>query len=352
MKIAVYTICLNEAHFIERWAESAKDADYRIVVDTGSQDDTLAVAKKAGCITHNIKVSPWRFDDARNAALALVPDVDLCIALDADEVLVEGWRAHLETLDSNVTRPRYKYTWSWNPDGSPGLQYSGDKIHARYGFRWKHPVHEVITAVNGEKQQFCGLEIHHHPDPTKSRSQYLPLLEQACREDPTDDRNAHYLAREYFFNGRLETAAREFKRHLALPKAQWAAERARSMRYLAQCEPQSAEQWLLRAAAEDPGRRETWADLAMTYYGKNDWPNCLATSVRGLAIKERSFDYMSEAFAWGPLLYDLAAISSYRLGMKEQAIMYGEKAVEISPEDPRLLSNLKWYRGEQHGTTP
>jgi hypothetical protein len=38
--------------------------------------------------------------------------------------------------------------------------------------------------------------------------------------------------------------------------------------------------------------------------------------------------------------------------MKEQAIMYGEKAVEISPEDPRLLSNLKWYRGEQHGTTP
>jgi glycosyltransferase involved in cell wall biosynthesis len=346
MKISVYTITKNEAHFIERWASSCVDSDHRIVVDTGSTDDTIEVAQRAGCITHSVMVSPWRFDDARNAALALLPDVDLCIALDADEVLVEGWRAHLESLDPDVTRPRYKYTWSWNPDGSPGLQYSGDKIHARYGYRWKHPVHEVLTPVAGEKQQFCGLEIHHHPDPTKSRSQYLPLLEQACREDPTDDRNAHYLAREYYFNGRLETAAKEFKRHLSLPKAQWAAERARSMRYLAQCESHNAEQWLLRAAAEDPARRETWADLADYYYARQDWANCLAASIRGLSIKERSFDYMSEAFAWGPFLYDLAALSSYYLGLKDQAIMYGEKALEMSLNDERLTSNMTWYRGE------
>lgn len=351
MKIAAYTITKNEAHFITRWADSCVDADYRIVVDTGSDDNTLEVAQQAGCLTHSIKVSPWRFDDARNAALALVPDVDFCIALDADEVLVDGWREHLENVSPLVTRPRYKYTWSWAPDGSPGLQYGGDKIHARYGYRWKHPVHEVLTPTINEVQEFCGLEIHHHPDPTKSRSQYLPLLEQACREDPADDRNAHYLAREYFFNGRLETAAREFKRHLALPSAKWPAERARSMRYLSKCEPQSAEQWLLRAAAEDPVRRETWADLAMHYYGRSEWANCLSSAVRGLSIKERSFDYMSEEFAWGPLLYDLAAISSYRLDMKEQAIMYGEKAVEVAPDDARLISNLKWYRGEQNGTT-
>jgi tetratricopeptide (TPR) repeat protein len=343
--IAVYCITKNEAQFIERWAESAKDADYRVVVDTGSTDDTIEIAKQAGCIVHSIKVSPWRFDDARNASLALLPDVDLCIALDADEILVEGWRSHLESLDPNVNRPRYKYTWSWNPDGSPGLQYSGDKIHARHGCRWKHPVHEVLTPVAGEKQQFCGLEIHHHPDPTKSRSQYLPLLEQACREDPTDDRNAHYLAREYLFNGRLGEAAKEFKRHLALPKAQWAAERARSMRYLAQCEPQNAEQWLFRAAAEDPNRRETWTDLALHYYRLNDWVNCLSSAVRGLSITERSFDYMSEGFAWGHALYDLAALASFRLGLKDQAVRYGAAAVAMCPDDERLTNNLIWYEG-------
>jgi tetratricopeptide (TPR) repeat protein len=343
MKVAVYTITKNEEQFIARWAASCVDADYRIVIDTGSDDNTLKVAQDNGCITHSVKVSPWRFDDARNASLALIPDVDYCIALDADEVLVEGWRTHLESLDSSVTRPRYKYTWSWNPDGTPGLQYSGDKIHARYGYRWKHPVHEVLVPTVSEVQAFCGLEIHHHPDHTKSRGQYLPLLEQACREDPHDDRNAHYLAREYFFKGRLETAAKEFKRHLDLPSAKWAAERARSMRYLAQCEPHAAEQWLLKAVAEDPNRRETWADLANHYYHHDDWPNCLAAAVRGLSIKERSFDYMSEAFAWGALLDDLAAIASYRLGLKEQAIMYGQRALAIAPDDERLLSNVSFY---------
>lgn len=344
MKIAVYTITKNEAHFIERWASSCVEADYRIVVDTGSTDNTIELAEKAGCITHSIKISPWRFDDARNASLALLPDADLCVALDADEILVEGWRSHLESLDSNVTRPRYKYTWSWDSNGSPVLQYSGDKIHSRYGYRWKHPVHEVLTSVAEEVQEFCGLEIHHYPDPTKSRSQYLPLLELACREDPYDDRNAHYLAREYFFNGRLTEAAQEFKRHLALPKAKWAAERARSMRYLAKCEPQNAEQWLLRAVAEEPARRETWAELSTHHYNKKDWPNCLAASVRGISIKERSFDYMSESFAWGFLLFDLAALSSFYLGFREQALMYGEQALCLDPKNQRLLDNLVWYQ--------
>src|SRR6266849_9969166 len=41
VKIAVYTIALNEAAHAERWANSAAEADYRIVADTGSTDDTV-----------------------------------------------------------------------------------------------------------------------------------------------------------------------------------------------------------------------------------------------------------------------------------------------------------------------
>ena len=74
MKIAVYTIALNEAHFIERWAKSCEEPDYRLIVDTGSTDNTIEVAKSFGCSTASILVKPWRFDDARNAALMLLPD--------------------------------------------------------------------------------------------------------------------------------------------------------------------------------------------------------------------------------------------------------------------------------------
>jgi hypothetical protein len=37
MKIAVYTVALNEEQFVERWYNSAKDADYLLIADTGSR---------------------------------------------------------------------------------------------------------------------------------------------------------------------------------------------------------------------------------------------------------------------------------------------------------------------------
>ena len=299
LKIAVYTIAKDAAGSIADWADSALDADIRVVVDTGSSDATFLLAQGHGCDVHRISVDPWRFDDARNASLALVPaDVDLCVALDCDEVLLPGWRDHLERLDPGVTRPRYKYTWSWKPDGTPGLIYIGDKIHARTGYRWKHPVHEVITPTAAEVSAFCGLEIHHHPN--GAPRDYLGLLELSVSEDPHDDRNAHYYARELWFQDRNAQAAAEFKRHLALPTAVWPPERAKSMRLLAHVEPDHAESWLLRACAEDPSQRESWLDLAAYYYRTGQWQQSLAAAERCLAITERTGDYLSEPEAWGP----------------------------------------------------
>ena len=78
MKIAVYTIVKNEEQFIQRWADSCKEADYRLIVDTGSTDNTLAVAELSGCHTASITVKPWRFDHDRNPELALLQnDIDI-----------------------------------------------------------------------------------------------------------------------------------------------------------------------------------------------------------------------------------------------------------------------------------
>ena len=48
MKVAVYAIALNEEQFVERWFESAKEADYLLIADTGSKDKTVNIAKKLG----------------------------------------------------------------------------------------------------------------------------------------------------------------------------------------------------------------------------------------------------------------------------------------------------------------
>ncbi len=344
MKIAVYTIALNEEQFVWDWFNSAKDADYLLIADTGSTDNTVALAESLGINVVKISISPWRFDDARNASLAALPkDIDLCISLDMDEVLVPGWREKLEGIKPETTRPRYKYTWSWNEDGTPGLEYGGDKIHARHGYRWKHPVHEVIVADRlAEVQEWIDLEIHHHPDNTKPRSQYLPLLELSVKEDPYDDRNAYYYARELFFYGQHEAATKEFLRYLELPTAQWNAERARAYRYLAQCEPAKAHMHLSMALLEDSNRREPLVDMAMFYYKEQDWDKCYSYAMRSLAITEKPLDYLCEEFAWGALPHDLVAISAYRLGRLDEAIEQTKKALEFG-EDSRLHENLNYY---------
>lgn len=343
MRIAVYSIAKNEEQFVKRWALSAADADYRLILDTGSTDNTMSLAKYMGVTVYSKVFTPWRFDDARNYALSFLPDdIDMCIALDMDEVLVPGWRQHLEKISPETTRPRYKYIWSWNDDGSEGLVYAGDKIHSRRGYKWKHPVHEVLKPTGVEVPEWItDLVIEHHPDNTKSRSQYFSLLKLAVAEDPKDDRNRFYLGREHFFVKNYAEAEEQFREHLKLSK--WAPERAASCRFLAVATGNKHE-WLFKAISEDPSRRESWVDLAMLFYNEKDWGGCYWASKKALSIVEKPLDYLCEAYAWGYLAYDLGAVAAYNLTLYAEAEALGTDALSKSPDDKRLAANLEFYK--------
>ena len=108
LKIAVYTIALDEAAHVDRWADSAVDADHRIVGDTGSSDDTVERLLNKGVTVHRIGIRPWRFDDARNAVMSLIPgDVDVCVTMDMDVFLAPGWRPKVEAAWTPGTTALY-----------------------------------------------------------------------------------------------------------------------------------------------------------------------------------------------------------------------------------------------------
>lgn len=343
LKIAIYTIAKNEEGFVEKWYNSSREADYHLILDTGSTDKTVEVARRLGIRVEEKAFTPWRFDHARNYALSLLPDdIDICLALDMDEVLVEGWRAHLENIPDNVTRPRYKYVWSWNSNGTEGLTYGGDKAHRRHGYAWKHPVHETLKAINNDEvQHWIGMEVHHRPDLSKPRSQYLPLLKLAIEEDPDDARNSFYYARELFFYKQYEESIVQFNRYLSLPTTWWAPERAKAMRYL--YEITNDHNWLWKATQEAPTGREGWVQLAQYGYDNSDWYLCFYASGKALAIIEKPLEYLNEDFAWRDLPHDLHALSSHHLGWRENAIMHGKLAIELNPGDIRLQNNLRFY---------
>ena len=357
MKVVVYAICKNEAKFAERWMASMAEADQIVVLDTGSADGTAEKLRALGASVTVETIAPWRFDTARNRSLDLVAeDADICVCTDLDEVFHPGWREALErSWRPGTGRASYRYTWSFNPDGSEGVVFWADKIHTRRGWRWTHPVHEVLRWVGpgrpGPQVQTQGVQLDHHPDPEKSRGQYLPLLELSVAEAPEDDRNVHYLGREYLFYGRWDDCIATLKRHLAMPGAVWRDERAASMRYIARAyhekgEVAAARDWDLRAIVEAPHLREGYMDLAWLLYEQENWAGVLYFTGCALEIRERPRTYICSAEAWGPLPHDLRAMAFYRTGQVAQALRETERALELSPGDRRLAGNAELFRRE------
>lgn len=353
MKIYVYAIARDEAAFAGRWMESMSEADGVCVLDTGSRDGTAETLRALGCRVTEREIVPWRFDRARNESMKLVPeDADVLVCTDLDEVFRPGWRAALEAawrLECRVGR--YEYVWSFGPDGSDGVKFWAEKIHRPGGCRWVHPVHEVLAYDGPAESGFLpGVRLEHYPDPAKSRGSYLPLLELSVREEPDNDRNRHYLGREYMFHGRWEEAVQTLKEHLALPSAVWAAERAASMRFIARClqalqRPQEAELWLYRAALEAPEYREAWLELGKMLFGQERWRDCARCLERLLAIRERPLSYISEPEAWGALPWDLLSVARWKLGEKEAARACARQALRLCPGDGRIRNNLRLMEG-------
>ncbi len=354
LRVAVYAISKNESAFVSRWVQSMSEADHIYVLDTGSTDDTVERLTALGVTVLQEKVDPWRFDSARNRSLEMVPqDVDLCVCTDLDEVFHPGWRAAMESAWSGgAHRLSYRYTWSFRPDGGEGCVFWISKAHARHGFRWIHPVHEVLQ-YSGSAQciekKAAGVQLDHHPDATKSRGQYLPLLELAVKEEPDDDRNMHYLGREYLFHGMWERCRETLQHHLTMPSATWPDERCASMRFLARASRQlglaeEEEQWLLRAVAEAPWLREPWLEASALAARQQDWIGSLCCARKALAIKNRSQTYINEADSWGAKPWDLAAVAAYYAGLFDLALEYGKQAAALDPGDERLQANLAFYR--------
>lgn len=355
-KVCVYAICKNEEKFVNRWVDSMSEADLIVVADTGSSDNTIEMLKNRGATVKSIEIKPWRFDFARNESLELVPDdVDICVCTDLDEVFEPGWRKNLEkTWTPQTTRLKYSYTWNFNPDGTPGVTFWYEKIHRKSGFKWTHPVHEILEYSGSDPDiySWCKeIQLNHHADPTKSRSSYLPLLELSVQEDPENDRNYHYLGREYMFYEKWDKCIETLEKHLNLPTAKWKDERCASMRFIARAYKEkknlnSAKCWLFKAIAEAPHLREPYVELAKLAYIEKDWP-CIYHMVEStLKIKERPTSYINEASSWDYTIYDLGALSCYNIGLMNKALEYSKIAYDMCPTDERLKSNYELIKNK------
>ena len=349
MKVCVYAICKNEEKFINRWFDSMKEADKIFVLDTGSTDNSVKKLKELGVIVKVKKYKKWRFDNARNDSLKMVDkDTDICVCTDLDEIFIKGWRKKLEDIwDKSITKLGYNYNWNLDKNNKPIVNFYIEKIHTREDYKWTHPVHEILTFI-GDKKEIIKytdeITLNHYPDNKKSRKSYLKLLELSVKEDPQDDRNMHYLGREYMYYGRWNKSIDTLIKHLSLKSATWKDERAASMRFISRCyinlkRYEEAKMWLNKAIDEAPYLRDAYVEMALLEYKLNNYEKVNYYCLKALDIKTHQKTYINEPFSWDNTIYDLLSVAQFYLGKYQEALKNVNIALTYDINNNRLLNN-------------
>lgn len=370
-KICVYAISKNESKFVERWLNSMQEADYIVVLDTGSTDDTFEKLKNDKRVTRVEQkiINPWRFDVARNESLELVPeDANILICTDLDEILRPGWAEPLRKnwKDGFHERGYYQYIWSHGEDGLPSRIFWYDKIHNRE-WKWKHPVHEMLYREEAITDDYLKdhvlrlwdeVILEHFPDHYKSRSTYLPLLELRAEESPDDYYGLFYLSHEYYYQkmydksiNLLKKIVSEYKDHYCSLELA-AAYLFLGDNYRAINNKQQAIYYYNMGISIEPSYRECYLNAAEVFNELQMYE--IAVSYVSIALNKtyRHYTWVERDESYKGQPADILSIALYYIAIGEkydnkkelllQADEYIKEALLYNANDERLKYNQKF----------
>ena len=357
-KICVYAICKNEINFVDKWLNSMSEADYIVILDTGSTDGTFKKLKEDPRVT-KVKfkrINPWRFDVARNESMNLVPDdADILVCTDLDEVFDPGWAQKVRNAwQGDTTRIHYKYAWSHTDNGIPTDVFIYDKIHNR-DYHWIFPVHEVLTLNDGCTEKMVDISnevfLHHYPDKNKERSYYFDLLKLSVEENPDDSHVKMLLAREYYIHNDYQAALDTYLEVLRMPDVEKPNKRLVLLESLGRCADLYCELknfdealWYCQEfIKEDPTYREPYLIMAHMYNEMHMYTLAEACILAANKYCTRKYTWVERANTWTFSGDDILSLTYFHLGFIDKAIYHAKKAVEYSPNDIRLVKNLNIF---------
>lgn len=188
------------------------------------------------------------------------------------------------------------------------------------------------------------IKLEHYQNEQTNRSGYLKGLAIDCYNNPDNDRNSHYFAREMMYLGRFKSAIKEFLNHISMNR--WPTEAAQSMLYVGDCYAHMGNtdemiKWYGKSI-EKENRREPYMRLAEHYFKKGMYSQCVAYCEAALSVTQLPF-YSNHQPYYENVPHELLYISYWWLGNKVKSAEHYFKALAWKPNHPRYIEDGKFY---------
>ncbi len=214
--ISVCIIAKNEEKYIEGCLKHLQGYDWEVVVvDTGSSDQTVEIAKK---YTNSVYHYDWcdDFSKARNFAAKKAKN-DIIFVIDADEYLSEAYPGEILELfkEHPYGMGDIEVANLLGDENSTSREYINvTRIYSKKYAHFEGRIHEQIRRLDGEKKAVARLHISavhygylkdNNSDSSKDERN-IKLLLMDLEEDPDNPYTYFQLSQSYAALGRTEDA--------------------------------------------------------------------------------------------------------------------------------------------------
>ncbi len=380
---SVVTVVRNESEGLPRLLESLAEFRARggevLILDTGSDDDTVRLAKEAGCVVVSephcfdtaLTAAQWRrfhekfaregegpfvpegarifdFAAARNRAASLARNpfhvgVDGRDVVDAMDITALDRRVRAEDAQVFYFETRRLHRRAWRLEVR-------DYFHDRRAVQWLGRAHNYAGPRDSEAPlrkallPRAELRVTHYSDETRVRAYQLAGAALDVLSSPPSLHRRLILGHELAARGHLRSALAIFldlDRDEAPP-----AVRSVSLAAAAACrahlEGRLDLDLLFRAARRDPGRRQPFLQIGRHFLAASNFQGAASFATAALAIPARvGATEMEDDLHAGP--HAILYWSLFWLGRHGEARFHHDIALRLDPTNPVYLEHARFF---------
>ncbi len=347
MKTLSVCMIVKDEHLVLDRCLSAviKFAEQIVVVDTGSTDDSVHIARRYTDEVYNYQ---WNdnFADARNYSFSFAT-CDYVMWLDADDVVDDQNIERIIELKNNLSADCYmlRYNVGFNGDSVTHSFYRERILKNNGQFKWEGCVHECITPSG--KIEYVDIAVSHRKLQVHDSDRNLNIYLNKLKTSKLNQREQYYFARELYYHGRIDECIDNMEKFVSQPA--FVENTIDGLLILAECyvskgDHATALNKLYTTFNYDIPRANTCCKIGDIFLSSNKYnmaiywfkcaTNCPVTDKKGGFVENECYNFYP---------YIQMCVCYYNMGDNATASMYNELAGKYRPNDSAVISNRKFF---------